>query len=97
MPIGGVVISTWPGDLETARKQLASLAGVEIHGADEQGNIVAVFDTRTSEEMERLMEAVNACPQVLHAGLTYLNMEDVLGDAGADPSAACSGERGAGE
>jgi nitrate reductase NapD len=97
MPIGGIVISTRPGDLEAARKQLANLAGVEIHGADERGNIVAVFDTRTSEEMERLMEAVNASPLVLHAGLTYLNMEDVLGDTGADPSAACSGEHGARE
>jgi periplasmic nitrate reductase NapD len=97
MPIGGVVISTRPDDLEEARKQLANLAGVEIHGADEQGNIVAVFDARTSEEMERLMEAVNACPLVLHAGLTYLNMEDMLENSGTDSSAACSGEHRAGE
>jgi nitrate reductase NapD len=78
MPISGIVISTRPGDLEEAQKQLAALAGVEIHGADERGNIVAVLDTRTSGEMESLMRRINACPLVLHAGLTYLNMEDVL-------------------
>ena len=78
MPISGVVISTRPGDLEEAQKQLATLAGVEIHGGDERGNIVAVLDTRTTEEMESLMRRINANPLVLHAGLTYLNMEDVL-------------------
>ena len=78
MPIGGVVISTRPGDLEAAQKQLAALVGVEIHGADERGNIVAVLDARTSEGMEKLMQTINANPLILHAGLTYLNMEDVL-------------------
>jgi nitrate reductase NapAB chaperone NapD len=81
MPIGGVVISIRPGDLEAAKNQLASYSGVEIHGADDQGNIVAVLDTVSSEEMERLMQFINANPLILHVGLTYLNMEDVLGES----------------
>lgn len=85
MPIGGVVISIRPGDLEAVRGQLATYSGVEIHGADDRGNIVAVLDTRTSEAMERLMQTINANPLVLHAGLTYLNMEDVL--AGSEQEA----------
>ena len=78
MPIGGVVITIRPEDMETARTQLAGLAGVEIHGADEHGHIVAVLDTRSEGEMERLIQAINKCPAVLHVGLTYLNMEDVV-------------------
>lgn len=78
MPIAGVVISIHPDDVATACRQLAGLAGVEIHGSDDRGNIVAVFDTGTSEEMEQLLRRVNACPVVLHAGITYLNMEDVI-------------------
>jgi periplasmic nitrate reductase NapD len=97
MPIGGVVITVRPGDVDAAQGQLANLTGVEIHGADERGNIVAVFDTRTSEEMEQLMEAVNACSLVLHTGLTFLNMEDVLEDAGNDVSPVCSVLHGAKE
>lgn len=77
MPIAGIVISTHPDNVATARLQLAEFAGLEIHGSDEQGNIVAVFDTKTSEEMEQLLQRVNRCPVVLHAGVTYLNMEDV--------------------
>ena len=47
MPIGGVVVSTRPEDLAAAREMLAACAGVEVHGADEQGHIVVVLDTRT--------------------------------------------------
>jgi len=97
MPIGGVVISTRIDDLEVARTQLALLSGVEIHGTDERGHIVAVFDTRTSEEMERLMQAVSACPLVLHVGLTYLNMEDVLAERETAGPSGGSGQGGAGE
>ncbi len=80
MPIGGVVVSTRPEHLEDVQAMLAACPGVEMHGADGQGNIVIVLDTRTGEEMEQLMRAINRHPLVLHAGLTYLNMEDVIGD-----------------
>ena len=78
MPISGVVLTTKPVKTVQAKTFLAGLSGVEMHGADAQGNIVAVFDTQTVEEMEQLMKQVNACPWILHAGVTYINMEDVL-------------------
>ena len=84
MPIGGVVVSTRPEDLAAAREMLAACAGVEVHGADDKGHIVVVLDTPTGEEMERLMRAINRHPLVLHAGLTYLDMEDLqAGEEGA--------------
>ena len=88
MPISGVVISTRPEDLDQTRQFLAACAGVEVHGADDRGNIVAVFATNTTDEMERLVKKVNACPLVLHAGITYINMEDVVDDQGLNPSAS---------
>ncbi|MCL1980321.1 MAG: chaperone NapD [Proteobacteria bacterium] len=83
MPISGVVITTQPEDLDQTWQFLATCAGVEVHGANDQGNIVAVFDTRTIEEMECLLKTVNTYPLVLHTGVTYLNMEDVV-DEGMD-------------
>lgn len=85
MPIGGVVVATRPEDVEAAQTMLAGCLGVEVHGADGRGNIVVVLDTRTGEEMEALMRTINKHPLVLHAGLTYLNMEDVIepGEGGA--------------
>ena len=83
MPISGVVVTTRPEDLPAASRFLARCPGVEVHGADEQGNIVAVLETASGEEMEHLLQTVNAHPLVLHTGLTYLNMEDLLEDGEA--------------
>lgn len=86
MPIGGVVVATRPEDVEAARAMLALCPGAEVHGADERGNIVVVLDTRTGEGMEALMRTINKHPLVLHAGLTYLNMEDLVGSGEGGPA-----------
>ena len=83
MPISGVVVTTRPEDLSPVSQFLASCPGVEVHGADDKGNIVAVLETSSSGEMEHLLNTVNAHPLVLHAGVTYLNMEDLLEDGEA--------------
>lgn len=76
MPIGGVVINCRKEHTREVLAELAGNRGVEVHGADEAGNIVAVLDTETSEEMEALITALNRQEQILGVGLTYLNTED---------------------
>jgi len=76
MPIGGVVISALPREVEQVAEACGAMAGVEIHGLDDKGNIVAVLDTRTTDEMEELMRSIGRRPGVLQVGLTYLNSED---------------------
>ena len=80
MPVAGAVVLIQPADLVPVKAFLATFTEVAIHGADDRGNIVVVLDTATSEEMERLIKALSTSPLVLHVGLTYLNMEDVLPD-----------------
>ena len=76
MPIAGVVITGRGEDTRELLKVLDDLPGIDVHGHDVSGNIVAVLDTSSSEEMERLIEAVNRDARVLNVGLTYLNTED---------------------
>ena len=76
MPIGGVVISSFPQQSHVVIKNLGQIPEVEVHGDDDQGNIVAVLDTRTSEEMEQIIDRINRDENVLGVGLTYLNTED---------------------
>lgn len=76
MPIGGVVIACVPEQKQPVLEVLAEIGEIEVHGADAAGNIVAVLDTVTSEEMEALIDRINANPQVLSVGMTYLNTED---------------------
>ena len=76
MPISGVVIACRPEEKDTVLEGLAVYDTVEIHGVDHKGNIVAVLDTDSSEEMEKLIDLINRHEHILNVGMTYLNTED---------------------
>lgn len=76
MPISGVVISSKVEEKAKVLDALAPITEVEVFGDDEKGNIVAVLDTTSSEDMEKLIDRINKDENVLHVGLTYLNTED---------------------
>jgi len=76
MPISGIIITSTPENLDAVLSQLKEIPGVEIHGADEKANIVAVLDTKSSEEMETIIDRINKDEKVLNVGVTYLNTED---------------------
>jgi periplasmic nitrate reductase NapD len=78
MPIGGFVISVAPADRDEITAHLNTLAGVDIHGVDAKGNIVAVMETETSEEMDAQVLVLEKDERVLSVGLAYLNAEDEI-------------------
>ncbi len=89
MPIAGVVISVHPVSVPSAIADLSSLDGVEIHGSDARGNIVAVLEAASTGEMEQCIRHISGQEHVLHVGLTYLNVEDE-----AEHSSAVEGRSG---
>ena len=76
MPIGGIVISSQPAEKDEVLRALAAISQVEVYGDDEKGHIVAVLETASSEEMEKIIKRIDKDQNVLHVGLTYLNAED---------------------
>ncbi len=76
MPIAGFVITVMPEDIHKVTETLGSMKNVELHGDDGKGNIIAVLDTETSEDMDKLVKDINRVDGVLSAGLTYFNAED---------------------
>lgn len=76
MPIGGAVITVRPEKKTEVLSELAGFPEVEIHGADNNGNVVAVFDTKTTGDMESLVKALSKLEDIYHVGLTFLNAED---------------------
>jgi periplasmic nitrate reductase NapD len=76
MPIGGVVITSFPQHKNIVIAKLSGFPEIEIYGDDEKGNIIAVLDTETSEEMEKIIDRINKDEHVLGVGMTYLNTED---------------------
>jgi nitrate reductase NapAB chaperone NapD len=76
MPISGIVITGRQEKKAEVLRTLTAIPEVEVYGDDEKGNIVAVLETTSSEEMERLIDRIGKDQYVLHVGLTYLNTED---------------------
>lgn len=76
MPISGVIISSRPQDKKAVLLTLAAMPDVEVFGDDEQGHIVAVLETTSSEDMQNLIDRISKNRMVLNVGLTYLNTED---------------------
>ena len=78
MPIGGFVINVDPKEKDEVIGRLTEFPQVEVHGADDEGNVVAVLDTKTSEEMEQLTRKLEQVDGVLSLGITYFDAEDEL-------------------
>ena len=76
MPIGGVVITCKAEFKDSVLEELGTYLGLEIHGTDDKGHIVAVIDSHSSEEMETLIDTINKHEHILNVGMTYLNTED---------------------
>ena len=76
MPIGGFVINIDPKDMDSTLSNIKSHPQVEVHGVDEKGNVVAVLDTESSEEMDLLAVQLQKTEGVLSVGITYFDAED---------------------
>ena len=76
MPISGVVITCRSDRTERVLEDLQQYRPIEIHGSDDRGNIVAVIDSESSEEMEKVIDTINRHEDILNVGMTYLNTED---------------------
>ncbi len=76
MPIGGFVINIDPEKITETISTLTTFSGVEIHGSDSKGNVVAVLESKTAEEMEQIVKEIMKIETVYSVGLTYFNGED---------------------
>ncbi len=76
MPIGGFVISAIPDKREKIIEKLKEIPEIEVYGSDERGNIIAVIESETSEEMEKLIDEIKGWQDILSIGLSYLHFED---------------------
>jgi nitrate reductase NapAB chaperone NapD len=75
MPIAGFVIGIEPQVMHQATQAISALKGIEIYGWNED-NIVAVIESKTSNEIELAQKEIQRQPGVLSVTVTYLNVED---------------------
>lgn len=78
MPIGGFVVHVDPKELDTALGEIRDFPYVEVHGADDEGNVVVVIDTPLADQMEDVTSDIQKIEGVLSVGLTYFHAEDEI-------------------
>ncbi|MEN8199551.1 MAG: chaperone NapD [Thermodesulfobacteriota bacterium] len=76
MVVGGFVVRCFPEERVTTVELLSALQGVELYGVDEKGNIVAVVEADSSDELGEIVKQMEKVDAVLNVGMTYMNMED---------------------
>jgi nitrate reductase NapD len=77
MPVSGVVVSCLQGKAEAVAGEIASMAGVEIHGVLPDGQIVAVIEAETVDDEVGLVSRLHEVTGVLTVRMAYHNFEDI--------------------
>lgn len=76
MNIGGVLVRAFPDRVEQVREQLVRFAGVEVHGASDDGRMVVTMERETAGELSDLLTRMHDVPGVLSAAVVYHQVED---------------------
>ncbi len=79
MPIAGLVVLFLPEKRAEVQEALSRIPGVEIHGWNERGEMVVVYEGPTLEEMEK---EVKSWPKkiegLLSVNVAYFHAEDEI-------------------
>ena len=76
MNISGVLIRTYPHQIETVSAGLAELDGVEVHGFNPDGRMVVTVERDSDGGMAETFANMHDVPGVLSASMIYHRFED---------------------
>jgi len=76
MNISGVLVRTYPEQIDSVGKILSAMAGVEVHGNNEDGRIVVTVEQDDANQMSDMLIGMQTIPGVLAASMIYHQFED---------------------
>ena len=76
MNISGVVVRTYPENIESVTEKLTDFEGVEVHGSNSDGRMVVTIEQETVGEISDLLALMHDVPGVLSASMIYHQFED---------------------
>ncbi len=77
MNISGVVVRTFPRNLQDVWQTLEQFEGVEVHGANEDGRLVVTVEKQGERDIADLLVHMQDVPGVLSASMVYHQFEDL--------------------
>lgn len=76
MNISGVLVKAYPQHLLSIEKALATMAGVEVHGNNEDGRIVITVEDKSANNISDTLVQIQGVPGVLSAAMIYHQFEE---------------------
>jgi nitrate reductase NapD len=77
MNISGVVVKTFPANIDAVWQTLAKMEGVEVHAANEDGRMVVTIEKQREGDIADLLVHMQDVPGVLSASMVYHQFEDL--------------------
>ena len=77
MNISGVVVRTFPRNIDNVWQTLEQIEGVEVHGANEDGRLVVTIEKQGEKDIADLLVHMQDVPGVLSASMVYHQFEDL--------------------
>ncbi|MDO5622102.1 MAG: chaperone NapD [Paracoccus sp. (in: a-proteobacteria)] len=77
MNICGCLVHVMPAATDAARATMETMAGVEIHAADDAGRMVVVVEDTPDQRASEIIMALHQIPGVLSVTLNYHHFEDL--------------------
>jgi len=77
MNISGVVVRTFPRNLQDVWQMLEQFEGVEVHGANDDGRLVVTVEKQGERDIADLLVHMQDVPGVLSASMVYHQFEDL--------------------
>lgn len=74
--ISGVLVRAYPQNIKSVEKALADYEGVEVHGNNSDGRIVATVEQEGAGELSTVLARMHDIPGVLSASMIYHQFED---------------------
>ena len=71
MNISGVIVKTYPENLVRIKEILSSMAGIEVHGNNEDGRIVITVEQDNANSISDTLFEIQDVPGVLSAAMIY--------------------------
>ena len=75
MNISSIIVSAQPGRASAVSSALARTAGVEIHGATEDGRLIVTIETEGDHETVGIFDQINAMTGVMSVSMVYHQFE----------------------
>ncbi len=76
MNISGVLVKAYPENLLTIEKALSTMAGVEVHGNNDDGRIVITVEDVSANNITDTLTEIQGVQGVLSASMIYHQFEE---------------------